>query len=113
MNKKINTAFMLLIFIQGLHSVEEYLGRLYEVFFPARYLSNLVSEDIESGFIIINTGLFIFGLWCWFIPVRRNYAYARVLIWLWIILEIINGIGHPVWALIESKYVPGAATAPI
>jgi hypothetical protein len=29
------------------------------------------------------------------------------------VLEIINGIGHPLWSLREGRYTPGLATAPI
>jgi len=62
MNKKFTAAFLLLVILQGLHSVEEYIGKLWEVFAPAKFLSGLVSSDLEIGFLIINIGLFIFGL---------------------------------------------------
>jgi hypothetical protein len=113
MNSKVRTAFLILVLIQGLHSVEEWYGKLWEVFPPARLLSSLVSENLETGFLLINIGLFIFGLWCWLFPIRRNYLYAPGLIWFWIVIEIINGIGHPLWALYERGYVPGLLTAPI
>ena len=111
MNKRITTSFFLLVLAQGLHSIEEYLGSLWEVFLPAKVLSGIVSDNHEAGFMVINTGLFIFGLWCWFFPVRRNYSFAEIFLWFWIIIEIINGIGHLLWALYEGAYVPGAATA--
>jgi hypothetical protein len=113
MNSKVRTAFLILVLIQGLHSVEEWYGKLWEVFPPARLLSSLVSENLETGFLLINIGLFIFGLWCWLFPIRRNYLYAPCLIWFWIVIEIINAIGHPLWALYERAYVPGLLTAPI
>lgn len=113
MDNRIRITFLLLVLIQGLHSVEEYFGKLWEVFPPARFLSSLVSENHETGFLIINIGLFIFGLWCWLFPIRRNYLFAPGVIWFWIVIEMINGIGHPVWALYERAYVPGLATAPI
>jgi Protein of unknown function with HXXEE motif len=113
MESRIKIAFLLLVITQGLHSVEEYFGKLWEVLPPARFLSGLVSENLERGFLIINTGLFIFGLWCWLFPVRKNYFFAPILIWFWIAIEMINGIGHPVWALYERTYVPGLVTAPL
>ncbi len=103
----------MLVLIQGLHSVEEYAGRLWEVFPPAKFLTSLVSGNPETGFLVINIGLFIFGLVCWSIPVRRNYVSARGLIWFWIVIEMINGVGHPIWALYDRAYTPGVATAPI
>ena len=113
MNNRNKIIFLILILVQGLHSVEEYIGRLWEIFPPAKFLTSLISENLEIGFLIINIGFFIFGIWCWFFPVLRNYNYARGLIWFWIVIEIINGIGHSFWALYERAYVPGVATAPI
>jgi len=112
MNRRINIAFLMLVVVQAFHSLEEYFGRLWEVLPPARFLSSLVSKDLETGFVIINIGLFIFGLWCWLFPIRRNYSYTSSIIWFWIVIELINGIGHPAWALYERAYVPGLITAP-
>jgi hypothetical protein len=101
----------MLVLIQGVHSVEEYFGRLWEVFQPAKFLSGLVSNNLETGFLIINIGLFIFGIWSWAVPVRKDYSIARSIIWIFIVIEMINGIGHPVWAIYEMSYVPGLVTA--
>ena len=113
MNANIKIAFLMLVLIQGVHSVEEYFGRLWEVFRPAKFLSGLVSNNLETGFLIINIGLFIFGIWSWAVPVRKDYSIARSIIWIFIVIEMINGIGHPVWAIYEMSYVPGLVTAPI
>ena len=113
MNKRIQIIFLLLVLTQGLHSIEEYFGKLWEVFAPAKFLSSLISKNLETGFLIINIILFIFGLWCWLFPVRKNYLIASGLIWFWIIIEMVNGIGHPIWAIYERAYVPGVITAPI
>jgi len=103
----------MLVLVQGLHSMEEYCGRLWAVFAPAKFMSGLVSQNAERGFVIINYGLIILGLICWAIPIRGNYPVARGLIWFWIVIEMINGIGHPALALYEGSYVPGVATAPV
>jgi len=113
MNKRIKILFLILVLVQGLHSFEEYIGRLWENFPPATILCSLVSENLNTGFLIINTGLFIFGILCWVLPIRKNYSYANLLIWFWIILELINGIGHPVWTFMQKGYTPGIITAPI
>ena len=113
MNQKINWTFLILVLVQGLHSVEEYFGKLWESFPPARVLCSFVSDNLVTGFLIINIGLFVFGLWCWFFPIRKNYYYAQFLIWFWIILELINGIGHPIWTFLQKGYTPGMLTAPI
>ena len=111
MDSRNKIIFLILILVQGLHSVEEYIGRLWEIFPLARVLTSLISENLETGFLIFNIGFFIFGIWCWFFPVLRNYKYALGLIWFWIVIEIINGIGHSFWALYERAYVPGVVTA--
>ena len=113
MNSKIKIAFILLVLTQGLHSFEEYIGRLWVSFPPATMLCSLISDDLETGFLVINIGLFIFGLGCWLFPVLREYTYARKIIWFWIIVETINGIGHPAWTIYQGGYTPGVATAPL
>ena len=111
MDSRTKIIFLILVLVQGLHSVEEYIGRLWEIFPPARFITGLISENPETSFLIINIGFFTFGIWCWFFPVLRNYNFARGLIWFWIVIEMINGIGHPFWALYEREYVPGVVTA--
>ena len=110
-DKKLSATFFLLVIFQGLHSIEEYFGKLWDVFPPARFLTSLISNNLEIGFLIINIALFIFGIWCWLFPVRKGYASAAGFIWLWVIIEMINGIGHPLWALFEGRYEPGVITA--
>jgi hypothetical protein len=110
---RLDASFIALIGVQAAHSVEEYLGRLYEVFPPARLVSSLVSQDLRRGFIIANVVLVLFGLWCFFWPIRRRWTSAVVFGWLWVTIELINGMGHPLWSLLELRYTPGVATAPM
>ncbi|MEX2110615.1 MAG: HXXEE domain-containing protein [Gemmatimonadaceae bacterium] len=106
-------AFGALVLTQAAHSVEEYVGRLWESFPPARLLTGLVATDLERGFLVINVGLVGFGLWCFCWPVRREWRSAALFAWVWIAIEIINGVGHPLWSLREGGYTPGVATAPV
>jgi len=105
--------FLCLILAQGAHSIEEYVTRLYVVFPPARFVSSLVSHDLAVGFLLVNTALVAFGLWCWAVPVRSRWPLGRGLMWFWILLELGNGIGHSVLALSRRGYFPGVATAPL
>jgi hypothetical protein len=107
------TTFAALIIAQTLHSIEEFQGRLYETFPPARFMCGLVSRDLRRGFIIINVAFVAFGVWCYFWPLRRNWAAARALVWGWAVIEAVNGIGHPLWSLWQRSYQPGVATAPL
>ena len=110
---RLQSAFGALILAQAAHSTEEYAGRLWESFPPARLVSGLVSQDLERGFLILNFSLVAFGLCCWLWPVRRGWPIAIALAWWWVGLETINGIGHLLWSLREGGYTPGVATAPL
>lgn len=110
---RLEVSFFALVLTQAAHSVEEYVGRIYEVFPPARAVSGLISQDLERGFIIFNVTLITFGLWCFIWPVRGHWPSAIALAWFWVVIELINGIGHPLWTLAEQMYTPGVATAPL
>jgi len=98
--------FLALVLTQAAHSVEEYRGRLYDVFLPARVVSGLISRNLEQGFIIFNVTLVAFGLWCYFWPVRQRWATAPAFVWIWIAIEMLNGIGHLAWSLMVGDYTP-------
>ncbi len=103
--------FLALVATQAAHSLGEYVGRLWEVFVPARLLSGLVSRNLETGFVIINVSIVAFGFWCFLWPVRRQWPSAVPFVWFWVVLDLVNGIGHPVWSLRQHAYTPGVATA--
>jgi hypothetical protein len=111
--QRLDASFIALVGIQAAHSVEEYLGRLYEVFPPARFVSGLLSQDLRLGFIIGNVVLLSFGLWCFFWPIHRRWRSAVAIGWLWVTIEVINGVVHPLWSLLQLSYTPGVATAPL
>ena len=113
MTSRFRFAFLLLVLAQAAHSVEEYLGRLWESFPPARWLTGLVSDDHELGFLVINIALVAFGVWCLLYPVRRHWPSAPRFALGWIAIELVNGIGHPLWSLRQAGYTPGVATAPV
>ena len=110
---RFQATFGALVLAQAAHSVEEYVGRLWESFPPARFLISLISQDLERGFLAINVSLVAFGLWCVLWPVRLGWPSAVPLAWVWIVAEVINGIGHPLWTLRQGGYTPGVATAPL
>ena len=53
--------FGALVLAQAAYPVEEYVGRLWETFPPARFLTGLVSQDLERGFLVLNVALVAFG----------------------------------------------------
>jgi hypothetical protein len=105
--------FGFLVLTQAAHTIEEYIGRLWESFPPARFLTALVSTDHERGFLIINVALVGFGVWCLLWPVGRSWRSAAGFAWFWVVISIVNGIGHPAWSLARGGYEPGVATAPL
>ena len=111
--RRFQRAFGALIVVQAAHSAEEYLGRLWELFPPARFVSGLISRDLETGFLVVNVLLVAFGAWCFFWPVRRGWPSAVPLGWGWVAIETLNGVGHPLWSVRQGGYTPGLATAPL
>ena len=110
---RIQPAFAGLILAQTAHSIEEYAGRLWESFPPARFVSGLISSDLERNFLLLNGALIACGVWCLFWPVRRGWPVARTLAWIWVTIEVLNGVGHTLWSLLRGGYTPGVATAPV
>jgi hypothetical protein len=110
---RVQRGFLGLVLAQAAHSLEEYTFRLYETFPPARFVSRLVSADRARGFLAINVALVAFGGWCVLGPVRRRSASAAGLMWTWVALELVNGVGHPLWSIANGGYTPGVATAPV
>lgn len=110
---RIPVAFGAVVLAQAAHSGEEYGGRLWESFPPARLVSGLVSPDPARGFLIANLALLAAGVWCWLWPIRRGWPVAVPLAWGWVMLETVNGLGHSLWSLRQGGYTPGVATAPL
>ena len=110
---QIRSSFLALVLAQSAHSIEEYVGRLWESFPPAAFVTSLVSPNRELGFLLLNGALVLFGFWCQTVPVRRSWTSASALMWFWVVLETINGIVHPAWSLAQHAYTPGVLTAPL
>ena len=109
----IQTGFLLLIFSQALHSIEEYFYSLWEVLAPARFICGLLSDNLATGFIIANASIVAFGFWCYFAPIRHVWAGATAFAWFWVFLELGNSIGHTIFAINQADYFPGLYTAPL
>jgi len=85
--------FCALVLGQAAHSIEEWAFRLWDSLPPARLISAALSDDLERGFILFNVSIFLFGLWCFFWPVRSGWPSARTFMWGWAIVEIANPLG--------------------
>jgi hypothetical protein len=105
--------FGLLVLAQSAHSIEEYAGRLWEVFPPAVFVTGLIAADREVGFLILNVGLNLFGFAAWVWAVTRQRPIVPAVAWFFVVIETVNGVGHPLWSLRRWEYTPGVATAPV
>jgi hypothetical protein len=103
--------FLALVLAQALHSVEEYVFRLWDVLAPARAVANAFGLPPALGFAAANAALVAFGLWCYFARVRPGRASAAVYAWGWAIVEGANGAAHLALARNAGGYFPGAVTA--
>jgi hypothetical protein len=113
MTDGIRRMFAVLVMVQAAHSAEEYFGRLWEALLPPRLVSLVFSADPERGFLLANVVIVAFGLWCIAWPVRRGWRSAPVLVWGWVVVEIANGILHPLATLLFRRYIAGVVTAPL
>ena len=107
------TTFGALVLAQAAHSTEESIGQLWVSFPPARFVSGLVSTNLQHGFVFLNICIVALSVWCYIWPVRRQWRIATPIIWLWTGVEIINGVVHPSWSILQRGYTPGVITAPI
>jgi hypothetical protein len=107
----VKQTFLALVCVQALHSVEEYVFGLYAVFPPAQFISGLASPDLEAGFLMVNASFVAFGACCYWWPVRQGWPSAVAIAWFWFAVEIVNGLGHPTWSVMQGGYTPGLATS--
>lgn len=112
MNGHFKNAFLFLAIFQALHSLEEYVFKLWEHLYPARLLSGLVSEDLSLGFAVINSTIVVLIFWSYLVPLRNNLTWARHVVWFWAVLETLNAIGHLWFGVSSGGYFPGLYTAP-
>ncbi len=98
---------------QTLHSIEEYVFELWEVFDVARFLSGLFSSNLEVGFLVINSSIVLLAYWSYLLPVRKEWKGVMAVYCFWIVLELGNSIGHIMFSINAGGYFPGIYTAPI
>ena len=72
-----------------------------------------MSSDLATGFAILNSAFVAFGLWCYLVPIRSGWASGQSWAWLWVFVEVGNGLGHPALAWRAGGHFLGIATAPV
>jgi len=102
--------FLLLVILQAIHSVEEFIFRFYERFPPMRFLYQNVPHLAKPAFAISNALLVLIGLVCFYYWVQPARKGATVVVWIWITIESLNVVAHIVWAALIGGYNPGLVT---
>ena len=113
MNNRIKIAFLTMISLQAVHSVEEYIFKFYEAFPPMQFIYRDAPDLAKSGFVTFNLLLFLFGIICFFYWVQPARKGARVVIWVWIAIQLATIASHAIWVMSVGDYHPGLATVPL
>jgi hypothetical protein len=111
MNGNISAVFLLLIILQAIHAAEEFIFRFYERFPPMRFLYQNAPNLAKPAFAIFNALLVLMGMVCFYYWVQPARKGARVVVWVWIVIESLNVVAHLVWAVLIGAYNPGLVTA--
>jgi len=94
--------------VQSVHFAEEYLTGFNERF-PE--LLGLPAWPV-TFFVVFNLSLI--AIWLLSIySLRRSRLYAIFPVWFLAIASVVNGIAHPLMALLSEGYFPGLVTSPI
>ena len=110
MTPKIRAAFLAIVVLQALHSVEEYFFRLYEVFPPIVYVYRDAPQLAKPAFIVFNVLLLVAGLVCFLRWVWPGRPGAKAVMWIWIGGEAFNATAHATWWIVTPQYNPGLVT---
>ena len=110
MSYKIKVAFLMLIGLQALHSIEEFVFEFYERFPPMTFLYRDAPHLAKPAFFISNVLLVLSGVFCFFRWIQPASKSARTILWFWIAIESFNVAAHLVWAFFIRDYNPGLAT---
>src|SRR2546423_15685569 len=107
MNRKIQSAFLLLVIVQAIHSVEEFIFRFYERFPPMTFIYQNAPQLARPAFAISNALLILIGLICFYYWVQPARKGATAVVRIWIIIESLNVVAHIVWAALIGGDNPG------
>ncbi len=112
MNNQVKSAFLTAVTVQALHSVEEFIFKLYEVFPPMLFLYRRAPGLAKPAFVVFNLLLVLFGLFCYFRLVLPAGKSAGVVVWIWVGIQFATVAVHIVWAILTGGYHPGLGTVP-
>ena len=101
-------ALVVAVLVQALHLAEEATTGFHERF-PALMGLPAMSFPLFLGF-----NLAWLGIWCASVPgVRAGRPLAYFAAWFLAIAGVLNGVGHPAFAIAVGGYFPGLFTSPL
>ena len=100
--------FLLGLAVQCMHFMEEFLTHFQDRF-PALLGLPPWSERFFVAFNLIWLSVWILSA----IDLERTYLLALFPVWFFAIAAVVNGIAHPLLAVVAHGYFPGLITAPV
>ncbi len=102
-------AFLVMLAVQTVHAIEEFVLEFWNVFPPMRaiYTAPGLGRLVFIGFHSLLIGL---GAWGYARYVRRGGESARVAVQAGIAVQSITVLLHAAWFLTEMRFQPGLAT---
>jgi hypothetical protein len=93
---------------QCLHFSEEFVTHFPDRF-PPLLGQSAWSENFFVAFNLTCLSVWILSAIC----LQRGYWFALFPVWFFAIASIVNGIAHPVLAIVVRGYFPGLITSPV
>jgi Protein of unknown function with HXXEE motif len=100
--------FLVGLAAQCLHFTEEFVTRFQDRF-PVLLGLPAWPENFFVAFNLIWLSIWILSA----IGLQRGYRFTLFPLWFFAIAAVVNGIGHPVLALVARGYFPGLITSPM
>jgi len=113
MTVSLRSAFLVMIAVQAVHAIEEFIFDFWDIFPPMRAVyggTPGLGEIVFIGFHALLIGL---GVVCYRRWVRRGGAGARAVVGWGVAVQSFTLALHAAWFLTELRYQPGLATAPL
>jgi hypothetical protein len=110
MRPSLASAYLVMIVVQVVHAMEEFLFHFWDVFPPMRVVYGGTPGLGERVFIAFHALLIGIGLWSYRRWVRGGGASARTVVRWGIFVQSFTVLLHAAWFLTELRYQPGLAT---
>jgi hypothetical protein len=112
MKRRVEAVLIAMIAVQLVHAVEEFVFEFWSVFPPMRAVYGGVPDLGIGVFVSFHIILILFGVWC-YMQLRRGGLKAREAVLAWVVIQGVTLAVHIAWFIVDPRYQPGLATAPL